>query len=182
MAAPNLLNGATDDFSEIDYPRAQIVPPTLFSKNSTPESVEPFDDPYDAKFSTLNHQMRSSFSEAGNTETRFFWMIDQMSFRQLFRLYAKFGDHSRSGESISLTCSDKWLRQAKIVDNRRISTTDTGIYFKQVAKYVFYYRSLMILLSTFIYLLKILSCYPYTGCLPTVTPPPRPLFRKRLSR
>lgn len=124
----------TDDNREIDYPRANVLRPTLFSRTSTPESEEHFDEPYDAKFSTLNHQIKSSFSETGNTETRFFWMIDLMSFRQLFRIYAKFGDSNRSGETITLTCSDKWLRQAKIVDNRRVSTTDTGIYFKQVAK------------------------------------------------
>lgn len=143
LAAPKIPSGATDDFSEITYPKAEVLPPTLFSKNSTPESIVTFDDPYDAKFSTLNHQMKSSFSETGNTESRFFWMIDQMSFRQLFRLYAKYGDCNRSGESITLTCSDKWLRQAKIIDNRRISTSDTGIYFKQVAKYVLLHFNLI---------------------------------------
>ncbi|GFY05972.1 tubulin polymerization-promoting protein homolog [Trichonephila clavipes] len=135
LAAPKTPRGATDDGSQICYPRAAVVPPTLFSKSSTPDSDEPFDDPYDAKFSTLNHQMKSSFTETGNTETRFFWMIDLMSFNQLFRLYAKFGDANRSGETMTLTCSDRWLRQAKILDNRRISTIDTGIYFKQVAKF-----------------------------------------------
>lgn len=126
--------GATDDGSEINYPKANVLPPTLFSVTSTPESVEQFEDTFDPKFSTLSYQMKSSFLETGNTETRFFWMIDQMSFSQLFRLYSKFGDANRSGETMSLTCSDKWLRQAKIIDNRRISTSDTGIYFKQVAK------------------------------------------------
>ncbi|GIX74546.1 tubulin polymerization-promoting protein homolog [Caerostris extrusa] len=135
LAAPKSPKGATDDNSAIGHPRAAVVRPTLFSKSSSPESDEPFDDPYDAKFSTLNHQMKSSFTETGNTETRFFWMIDLMSFNQLFRLYAKFGDPNRSGETMSLTCSDRWLRQSKIIDNRRISTTDTGIYFKQVAKF-----------------------------------------------
>ncbi|XP_055928101.1 uncharacterized protein LOC129959309 [Argiope bruennichi] len=135
LAEPRTPKGATDDDSEIGYPRAGNVPPPLFSKASTPESDEPFDDPYDAKFSTLNYQMKSSFTETGNTETRFFWMIDLMSFHQLFRLYAKYGDTNKSGETMSLTNSDRWLRQAKIIDNRRISTTDTGIYFKQVAKF-----------------------------------------------
>ncbi|XP_054724375.1 uncharacterized protein LOC129234404 [Uloborus diversus] len=136
LAAPKTPGGATDDDSDIGHPKAEVLPPTLFSKLSTPESPDdPFEDPYDAKFSTLNRQMKSSFTETGNTETRFFWMIDQMSFQQLFRLYAKVGDHSRSGEFITSICSDRWLRQAKILDNRRISTTDTGIYFKQVAKF-----------------------------------------------
>ncbi|CAL1265153.1 unnamed protein product [Larinioides sclopetarius] len=135
LSEPRTPKEATNDDSEIGHPRAANVPPTLFSKASTPESDEPFDDPYDAKFSTLNYQMRSSFNETGNTETRFFWMIDLMSFQQLFRLYAKFGDTNKSGETMSLTNSDRWLRQSKIIDNRRISTTDTGIYFKQVAKF-----------------------------------------------
>ncbi|KAG8184775.1 hypothetical protein JTE90_011562 [Oedothorax gibbosus] len=131
LASNNTPRSMTDDHKEITYPRAGVLRPTLFSRTSTPDS----DDPYDAKFSTLNHQIKSSFSETGNTETRFFWMIDMMSFRQLFHVYSKFGDSNRTGESITLTSSDKWLRQAKIVDNRRVSTTDTGIYFKQIAKF-----------------------------------------------
>ncbi|XP_015911055.1 tubulin polymerization-promoting protein family member 2-like isoform X2 [Parasteatoda tepidariorum] len=135
LAEPRTPRGATDDRSVIGHPRARVLPPPLFSKRSSPESDEHFDDPYDVKFSTLNHQMKSSFTERGNTETRFFWMIDQMSFNQLFRLYARFGDTSKSGEYMTLTCSDKWLRNAKVLDNRRVTTTDTGIYFKQIAKF-----------------------------------------------
>ncbi|UXI19262.1 hypothetical protein NH340_JMT05205 [Sarcoptes scabiei] len=61
---------------------------------------------------------------------------DSDSFKKLFRLFAKFGDSKSNGDSITLTNSDKWFKQAKIIDanNKKITTTDTGIYFKQVAK------------------------------------------------
>ncbi|XP_035229546.1 uncharacterized protein LOC118201541 isoform X2 [Stegodyphus dumicola] len=135
LAAPKTPSGATDDDSEIGHPKAEVLPPTLFSKSSTPESDDVLEEIQDPKFSTLNYQMKSSFTEPGNTESRFFWMIDHMSFRQLFRLYARYGDLNRDGESITLTCSDRWLRQAKVIDNKRVNTTDTGIYFRQVAKF-----------------------------------------------
>ena len=58
------------------------------------------------------------------------------SFVQLFKMFAKFGDCKSTGETITLSNSDKWFKQAKIIDpsNRTITTTDTGIYFKQVSK------------------------------------------------
>lgn len=58
------------------------------------------------------------------------------SFEQLFKMFAKFGDSKSTGETITLSNSDKWFKQAKIIEpaNKTITTTDTGIYFKQVAK------------------------------------------------
>lgn len=56
------------------------------------------------------------------------------SFAETFKQFAKFGDSKSAGDSITLTNSDKWFKQAKIIDGKTITTTDTGIYFKQVAK------------------------------------------------
>lgn len=56
------------------------------------------------------------------------------SFKEQFRFFAKFGDCKSTGEAITLSNSDKWMKQAKVIDNKKITTTDTGIYFKQVAK------------------------------------------------
>lgn len=51
-----------------------------------------------------------------------------------FKSYAKFGDIKSSGDAITLSNSDKWFKQAKIIDGKNVTTTDTGIYWKQVAK------------------------------------------------
>jgi hypothetical protein len=57
-------------------------------------------------------------------------------FVRLFRTFAKFGDSKSQGDAITLSNSDKWMRQAKLIDAKGVVTTvDTGICFKQVAKY-----------------------------------------------
>ena len=38
------------------------------------------------------------------------------------------------GNSIKLSQSDKWFKQAGIIDGKSLSTTDTGIAFRKVAK------------------------------------------------
>lgn len=39
--------------------------------------------------------------------------------------FAKLGDAKPDGKKITLTQSDKWLKQAKVFDNEQITTTDT---------------------------------------------------------
>ncbi|XP_064466740.1 tubulin polymerization-promoting protein homolog isoform X3 [Ornithodoros turicata] len=56
------------------------------------------------------------------------------SFEAQFKAFAKFGDSKSTGEAITLSNSDKWFKQGKVIDGKKITTTDTGIYFKQVAK------------------------------------------------
>ncbi|KAG0444759.1 hypothetical protein HPB47_013410 [Ixodes persulcatus] len=55
-------------------------------------------------------------------------------FEGQFKAFAKFGDSKSTGDAITLSNSDKWFKQAKVIDGKKITTTDTGIYFKQVAK------------------------------------------------
>ncbi|XP_060809663.1 tubulin polymerization-promoting protein homolog [Amyelois transitella] len=40
----------------------------------------------------------------------------------------------RSGETINLYRMDYWLRQAKVLDDRKITMTDTGIIFNKFCK------------------------------------------------
>ena len=57
--------------------------------------------------------------------------------RTQFSVFAKFGDTAADGKTIKLSQSDKWFRQAGLItrDARdSITTTDTGIAFKKVAK------------------------------------------------
>ncbi|XP_067000905.2 tubulin polymerization-promoting protein homolog isoform X2 [Anabrus simplex] len=54
------------------------------------------------------------------------------SFKAQFRAFSKFGDPKSDGRHITLSQSDKWMKQAKVVDGKKITTTDTGIYFKKL--------------------------------------------------
>lgn len=54
-----------------------------------------------------------------------------VTFRECFRSFSKFGDTKSDGKLITLSQSDKWMKQAKIIDGKKITTTDTGIFFKK---------------------------------------------------
>ena len=50
-----------------------------------------------------------------------------------FTAFAKFGDSKNDrNTAISLSQSDKWMKQAKVIDGKKITATDTGIYFKKL--------------------------------------------------
>lgn len=53
------------------------------------------------------------------------------SFIASFKAFSKFGDIKSDGKHITLSQSDKWMKQAKVIDGKKITTTDTGIYFKK---------------------------------------------------
>ncbi|XP_047365725.1 tubulin polymerization-promoting protein homolog isoform X2 [Vespa velutina] len=53
------------------------------------------------------------------------------SFLTNFKAFSKFGDPKSDGKLITLSQSDKWMKQAKVIDGKKITTTDTGIYFKK---------------------------------------------------
>lgn len=50
---------------------------------------------------------------------------------QQFANFARFGDPNADGKTITLTKSDRWLRQANILDDDKITMTDTGIVFNK---------------------------------------------------
>ncbi|XP_017011733.2 tubulin polymerization-promoting protein homolog isoform X1 [Drosophila takahashii] len=52
------------------------------------------------------------------------------SFADQFKAFSKFGDSKSDGKLITLSQSDKWMKQAKVID-KKITTTDTGIHFKK---------------------------------------------------
>lgn len=53
------------------------------------------------------------------------------TFRERFKSFSKFGDTKSDGKHITLSQSDKWMKQAKVIDGKKVTTTDTGIYFKK---------------------------------------------------
>ncbi|XP_072930310.1 tubulin polymerization-promoting protein homolog [Epargyreus clarus] len=48
--------------------------------------------------------------------------------------YARLMDNKRDGTTITLYRSDFWMRQAKIIDDRKLTMTDTGILFNKFSK------------------------------------------------
>ncbi|KRK05225.1 uncharacterized protein Dyak_GE22907, isoform C [Drosophila yakuba] len=54
----------------------------------------------------------------------------KVSFADQFKAFSKFGDSKSDGKLITLSQSDKWMKQAKVID-KKITTTDTGIHFKK---------------------------------------------------
>ena len=49
-----------------------------------------------------------------------------------FQMFSKFGESGSDGSQITLTQSDKWLRQAKVIDGWNVTTTDTAIAFRKI--------------------------------------------------
>lgn len=54
------------------------------------------------------------------------------NFSEKFKQFSKFGDTKSDGKQITLSQSDKWMKQAKVIDGKTITSTDTGIYFKKL--------------------------------------------------
>ncbi|XP_045766949.1 tubulin polymerization-promoting protein homolog [Maniola jurtina] len=53
-------------------------------------------------------------------------------FKDAFKMFSKFGDPKSDGKQITLSQSDKWMKQAKVIDGKKITTTDTAIHFKKL--------------------------------------------------
>ena len=59
---------------------------------------------------------------------------DKAQLKEKFKLFSKFGDKSADGSTIKLSQSDKWFKQAGVIQTKGVSTTDTGIAFRKVSK------------------------------------------------
>ncbi|XP_057652171.1 tubulin polymerization-promoting protein homolog isoform X2 [Diorhabda carinulata] len=109
--------------SKFGIPRRAIIKPT--SSMSTENGVVP----PTADMSALNiDQVKDSPASSptpGGDASR-------LTFEDNFKHFAKFGDPKSDGKQITLSNSDKWMKQAKIIDGKKITTTDTGIYFKKL--------------------------------------------------
>ena len=51
-----------------------------------------------------------------------------------FVSFAKFGDSGATGKRITLSQSDRWLRQAKVIDGWDLTMIDTAIAFRKISK------------------------------------------------
>ena len=60
--------------------------------------------------------------------------LDRAKLKGQFKLFSKFCDKSADGSTIKLSQSDKWFKQAGVIQPKGVSTTDTGIAFRKVSK------------------------------------------------
>ena len=58
----------------------------------------------------------------------------QYGLRELFSMYARWGDPYSTGHHITLGQAEKWLSQAGIVDNWNVTTTDTALSFRKISR------------------------------------------------
>ncbi|CAB3258976.1 unnamed protein product [Arctia plantaginis] len=61
-------------------------------------------------------------------------MDEEATIESQFAAFSKLFDNTRSGATITLYRSDYWLRQAAILDDSRLTTTDTGLCFFKFSK------------------------------------------------
>jgi hypothetical protein len=72
----------------------------------------------------------ASSTDGGGSGTSY----DKKALKETFESFAKFGDKAADGKTIKLSQSDKWFKQAKVIDGKKITTIDTGIAFKKISK------------------------------------------------
>ena len=77
-----------------------------------------FDNPYDEKRNRRHNSQRLF-----------------MSLRDLFVHFSRYGDPHGNGQHITLTQSDKWMKQAGVIDNWNVTSTDTAIAFRKISRY-----------------------------------------------
>ncbi|CAG0920661.1 unnamed protein product [Notodromas monacha] len=87
-----------------------------------------------AKFNTFAGEMLLIADRHGKRRKNLEDMADtgdhEETLESQFKAFSKFGDHKSDGKLITLSNSDKWMKQAGVID-KKITTTDTAIQFKK---------------------------------------------------
>lgn len=81
----------------------------------------------DATLAKLSIEENGKSNGAANNGTS----SNSPEFKEQFKAFSKFGDTKSDGKLITLSQSDKWMKQAKVID-KKITTTDTAIHFKKL--------------------------------------------------
>lgn len=81
----------------------------------------------DAALAKLSIEENGKTNGAANNGTT----ANSPEFKEQFKAFSKFGDTKSDGKLITLSQSDKWMKQAKVID-KKITTTDTAIHFKKL--------------------------------------------------
>ena len=58
-------------------------------------------------------------------------MAETNDLETMFVFFSKFGDPEADGKTITLSQNDKWMRHAKVLDMKTVTTTDTGVCFNK---------------------------------------------------
>jgi hypothetical protein len=77
-------------------------------------------------FSTIRAKMGDAAGDSADKPA-----AKEPTLKDQFAAFSRFGDKSSDGKEISLTNSDKWMKQAHVIDGKKITTTDTSITFKK---------------------------------------------------
>ena len=75
------------------------------------------------KHSNGTNSLGSSSNSSNNSMLR-------SALEKQFNLFSRFGGSETQGSRITLTQSDKWLRQAGVIDSWTITTIDTALAFR----------------------------------------------------
>ncbi|XP_049818389.1 tubulin polymerization-promoting protein homolog isoform X2 [Aethina tumida] len=68
---------------------------------------------------------------------------------QQFTSFAKYNDSKSDGKRITIQQLDLWFLQAEIIDYKRVTHTDTGVYFNRFKQLSIDYKTFLIFLQMF---------------------------------
>jgi len=117
--------------SEHEKENKPTKPPT--SADSAKESINP-EETEETMPENTTEKVQDNTSQNGDDNKKPETPVDKKALKEQFEAFAKFGDKSADGKTIKLSQSDKWFKQAKVIEPKRLSTTDTGIAFRKISK------------------------------------------------
>ncbi|XP_059087154.1 uncharacterized protein LOC131883658 isoform X2 [Tigriopus californicus] len=65
---------------------------------------------------------------------RYSMLLSRPGLRRQFDRFARYGEPRATGDFITLSQTEKWFKQAGVIDNWNVTTTDTAIYFRKISK------------------------------------------------
>ncbi|XP_038118234.1 tubulin polymerization-promoting protein homolog isoform X2 [Culex quinquefasciatus] len=108
----------------VDKAAVEVAQMALESKQPEPAAKEPASP-------APSGSDPAAKKEANGTTPKPAAPVSAAAFREQFKAFSKFGDTKSDGKHLTLSQSDKWMKQAKVID-KKITTTDTGIHFKKL--------------------------------------------------
>lgn len=123
------VNGEEKPAAEEEKKPVEEAPPPAEKKEEKKEPSEPKSESAAAE-NDKNTAIENGEVKTGTGDTAPASAEKTITFKERFKQFSKFGDTKSDGRMITLSQSDKWMKQAKVID-KKVTTTDTGIYFKK---------------------------------------------------
>ncbi|XP_035705165.1 mucin-5AC isoform X1 [Folsomia candida] len=111
-----------------------IQSPPASNLNSSGSAVKDTAAPTPKGGSSSRPRPRTSGAKMGDSTAGAAGDAKPATLNDQFAIFSRFGDTASDGKHITLSNSDKWMKQAKVVDGKKITTTDTSICFKKLFK------------------------------------------------